>query len=238
MRRRWRAVRSTLPILLLLLLFAVPVLTGCGVDVARARQGEAYASPSLAVAALQPIAPAARDASAGDAQTYDGDDFTLRYPGEATVRALDSATVPGATTALEIRGPELRDVEGDPIEGSATYSFEVVSYPNPDRLALDAWLAHHREQENGSDALQAANLHSAAESAQAPTSAAVGGLPALREARFGGDCQLVRFYVARGTRVVALRYADFPVESDSLNPQNLQTYRKVMDSFRWKGGGG
>lgn len=233
MRRRWRALRSTT-----LTLLALPLLAaGCGVDVARARQGEAYAPPSLAVAALQPIAPAVRDAPAGDAQTFDGDDFTLRYPGEATVRALDSAAVPGATRALEIRGPELRDDEGDPIEGSATYSFEVVSYPNPDRLALDAWLTRHREQENGSDALQAASLHSAAESEQAPTSAAVGGMPALREARFGGDCQLVRYYVARGTRVVALRYADFPVESDSLNPQNLRTYRKVMDSFRWKGRG-
>jgi hypothetical protein len=232
MRRRRCAVRSTAPILLA----AAPLLlTGCGVDVARARQSESagYAPPSLAVAALRPTAAAGRETSSGELLTFDGDEFTLRYPGDATVRPLEGDAAPGASAALEIRGPELRDVEGDPIEGSATYSFEVVSYPNPDRLSLDAWLARHRERENDADALRTAAA--AGETVEAPTSASVGGLAALRESRFGGDCRLVRYYVARGTRVIALRYADFPVESDSLNPENLRTYRKVMNSFRWKG---
>lgn len=232
MRRRWRAVRSTSPILLAV---TPLVLAGCGVDVARARQGgdDSYPPPSLAVAAFQPAAPAAQESSPVESLTFDGDDFTLRYPGDASVRPIEGDPVPGAANALEIRGPALRDVAGDPIEGSATYSFEIVSYANPDRLTLDAWLARHREQENEGDALRAAS--SSGETAEAPTSASVGGLPALRESRFGGDCRLVRYYVARGTRVVALRYADFPVESDSLNPENLRTYRKVIDSFRWKG---
>lgn len=233
MRRRRRVVRSTTPILAVA---AQLVLGACGVDVARARQGEAegYAPPSLAVAALRPAAPLTHETTAAELLTFDGDDFTLRYPGDATVRPLDGDPVPGASNALEIRGPELRDVEGDPIEGSATYSFEIVSYPNPDRLPLDGWLARHRAQENAADALRAGAT--AGETAEeAPTSASVGGLPALRESRFGGDCRLVRYYVARGTRVVALRYADFPVESDSLNPENLRTYRKVLNSFRWRG---
>ena len=231
MRRRWRAVRWTAP----MLIASATLLEGCGVDVARARQEETdgYGPPSLAVAALRPAAPEPH-APASESLTFDGDEFTLRYPGDATVRPLERDAVPGASAALEIRGPELRDVGGEPIEGSATYSFEVVSYPNPEFLPLDVWLARHREQENVHDALRAAGA-AARESAEAPTSAAVGGLAALRESRFGGDCQLVRYYVARGARVVALRYADFPVESDSLNPENLRTYRAVMNSFRWKG---
>ena len=234
MSRRWPVVHATAPVLIPA---ACLVLAGCGVDVARARQGEheGYGPPSLAVAALSTRSGTTREAPSGEAQTLEGDDFTLRYPGDATVRPLELDAVPGSTSALEIRGPELRDVEGDPIEGSATYSFEVVSYPNADRLPLDAWLARHREHENGHDALRAAG--SAGPAAATPTSAAVGGLPALRESRFGGDCELVRYYVARGTRVVALRYADFPVESDSLNPENLRTYRKLLGTFRWKGGG-
>ena len=234
MRRRSSAVRSTFPILTL----AAPLaLAACGVDIARARQGEAedYAPPSLAVAAYTPAAPGRHESAPGESQALDGEEFTLRYPGDATVRPLEADAVPGATSALEIRGPELRDSEGEPIEGSASYSFEVVSYQNPDALSLDAWLARHREQENGHDALRAARLPAAGEPADAPTSASVGGLPALRESRFGGDCQLVRYYVARGTRVVALRYADFPVEGDSLNPENLRTYGRLMNSFHWKG---
>jgi hypothetical protein len=233
MRRRRCAVRSTFPILIA----AAPLtLAACGVDVVRARQGsdDGYPPPSLAVAAFAPAA-STRHEDAGELQALDGDDFTLRYPGDATVRPLEADGVPGASSALEIRGPELRDSEGEPIEGSASYSLEVVSYPNPDRLSLDAWLARHRERENGADALRAARLPASGEPTDGPVSAAVGGLPALRESRFGGDCQLVRYYVARGTRVVALRYADFPVESDSLNPENLRTYGRLMNSFRWKG---
>ena len=102
MRRRWRAVRSTTPILIA----ATPlVLAACGVDVARARQGDdGYPPPSLAVAALRPTAPAARETSAGELLTFDGDDFSLRYPGDATVRPIEGDAVPGASDALEIRG--------------------------------------------------------------------------------------------------------------------------------------
>jgi len=233
MRRRWRAVRSIFPILTV----AAPIaLAACGVDVARARQGESddYGPPSLAVAALSPAPPVQRG-TMSESQPLEGADFTLRYPGDATVRPLEGDAVPGATSAVEIRGPELRDSEGEPIEGSASYSLEVVSYPNPDRLSLETWLSRHREQENGHDALQTDRLAAAGEPTDGPTSAAVGGVPALRESRFGGDCQLVRYYVARGASVVALRYADFPVESDSLNPENLRTYGRLMNSFRWKG---
>ena len=232
MRRRWRAADATIT----LLISSAPLALGaCGVDVAGARQGgrESYDPPSLAVAALRPASASPREAAPGEHLTLDADDYTLRYPGDATVRPLDLEAAPGSTSAIEIRGPELRDDEGEPIEGSATYSFEVVSYPNAERLPLEAWLARHREQENAHDALSAAGRVAAP--ATPPTSAAVGGLPALRESRFGGDCELVRYYVARGSHVVALRYADFPVESDSLNPQNLRTYGKLMGSFRWKG---
>src|SRR5689334_14763145 len=173
MRRRRCAVRSTFPILVV----AAPLtLAACGVDVARARQGndDGYPPPSLAVAAFAPATPARHEA-AGDLQALDGDDFTLRYPGDATVRPLEPDGVPGASSAVEIRGPELRDSEGEPIEGSASYSFEVVSYPNPDRLSLDAWLVRHRVRESGDDALRAARLPATGEPSDGPVSAAVGG---------------------------------------------------------------
>jgi hypothetical protein len=228
MRRRWRAAaHATTP----LLITGACALSACGVDIAGARDevSARYERPALAAIAVRPAAVEERPASMVG---YEGTDFTLRYPADATARPLDPEAAPGAVAAVEIRGPELRDVEGDPIEGSASYSFEVVTYGNEDRLPLDGWLARHRVRENAHDALTSADP--GRHTAVSPTSASVGGLPALRESRFGGDCDLVRYYVARGAHVVALRYADFPVESDSLNAENLRTYRRLMSTFRWK----
>jgi hypothetical protein len=241
MRRRRHAAYATTP----LLITATCVVTACGVDIAGARDAAAggghedpLSRPTLSMAAVRPAASAAAAVDhATESVVLEGDDFTLRYPGDASLRRLEPAdAAPGALAAIEIRGPALRDVEGDPIEGSATYSFEIVTYENAERLPLERWLAQHRVGENANDALRSADPSHPR--ATPPTSAAVGGLPALRESRFGGDCDLVRYYVARGARVVALRYADFPVESDSLNPENLRTYRRVMSTFRWKASGG
>ena len=228
----WRPSTFTTP----LLLSGTTLLAACGVDVPGAKgEGVPPTAERLALVTMAAPPRAAREpAGARPTLTFDGEDFTLRYPADAKVRPLDSAAAPGASTAIEIRGPELRDDEGEPIEGSASYSFEVVTYTNADRLPLEAWVTRQRVRESAQDPVYA--VTSVRTDPWRPTSASVGGVPALRESRFGGDCELVRYYVARGDRIIALRYADYPVESDSLNPQNLRTYARVLSTFRWKAG--
>ena len=213
-----------------LLITSACLVSACGVDVAGAREGMRQSDmPSLSV-----VVPSRAPTEGDEVEPVllQGDGFTLRYPGDASVRPLDAESAPGAAAAVEIRGPELRDVEGDPIVGSASYSFEVVTYANDERLPLDVWLARQRSRDGGHDVVTTVSSREHDESP--PVASKVGPLPALRESRFGGDCDLVRYYVARGSRVVAFRYADFPIESDSLNAENLRTYARVMGTFRWQ----
>jgi len=214
-----------------LLITSACLVSACGVDVAGAREEmRASEMPSLSVAAPS---RGATQVDESEPVLLEGDGFTLRYPGDASIRPLDAEAAPGAAAAVEIRGPELRDVEGDPIDGSASYSFEVVTYANDEQLPLELWLARQRAASDGGRGV-VTTVSSREHAESPPVASKVGSMPALRESRFGGDCDLVRYYVAHGARVVAFRYADFPIESDSLNAQHLRTYARVMSTFRWK----
>ena len=238
MRRLWRAMGAAVPL----------VALACGVDEAEgARGGSARDFPALSSTRTlapepTPSADAAADAAAyaaadpaPDTATYEGDGFSFRYPSDATIGTLTHEAVQVAEqthqllTAIELRGPALRDDEGNPIAGSASYVLEVATYGDSAGLGLDRWVASNGDREHDDEAESEGRDPGVAPLARAT----VAGLPALRQSLFGGDCELVRYYVARGGRVVVFRYADFPVQNDPLNPQNVRTYQAVMKTFRW-----
>ena len=124
MRRLWRAMGAAVPL----------VALACGVDEAEgARGGSARDFPALSSTRTlapepTPSADAAADAAAyaaadpaPDTATYEGDGFSFRYPSDATIGTLTHEAVQVAEqthqllTAIELRGPALRDDEGNPI---------------------------------------------------------------------------------------------------------------------------
>lgn len=219
MRRQpvWRTMSAAMPLVAL-------ASWACGVSDAAGTRGA-----TTELSALASAAPAAAAGPEPDSANYVGDGFAIRYPADATVGTLGSDAAPGALAAIEIRGPALRDSEGEPIVGSASYVLEVAAYADSGAAGLEDWVARYGDREHD----DAAEAEGREEEVGAAAPATVAGLPAFRQALFGGDCELVRYYVARGGRVVVFRYADFPIANDSLNPQNLRTYAAVMGSFHW-----
>lgn len=150
-----------------------------------------------------------------------GDGFTLRYPAGAKV--IGSPTEPPALALVRIAGPEvaIRPADADwRVEGAA-YLLDVLTYENPNQLPAEQWVNEYILSQ---------------EMLSPPRTgiAIVAGEPAVRVESFGGDSQIITLFLARGPRVVGLRYADNPVANQPIAAVQKDVYAMVLSTFRWE----
>jgi hypothetical protein len=180
---------------------------------------------ALGGCALDNAPPVERvEAQSVGVERFAGDGFSLRYP--AGARLVEPSESP-TDQLVRIAGPDiaLRPADADWVQGGAGYMLDVITFENPERLSAEAWVEQH--------ILSAETL-----SAPKVADAVVAGEPAVRVAVFGGDSEIVTYYLARGERVVGLRYADVPVANSPIAQLQRDLYALVLGSFRWEGGAG
>lgn len=150
---------------------------------------------------------------------YAGDEFSLSYPATAWLQVEE------ATRSLRIVGPELaiRPADAEWTMAGPGWVLDVVAWDNPDGLALGRWVETHGIDR---EALSPPQLDSAT----------VAGEPAVLVTTFGGDSWIRTYYLARGGRVVALRYADVPLANSPIAPIQQEVYALILGTFRWEDG--
>jgi hypothetical protein len=178
---------------------------------------------TLGGCALKDAPPVERvEAESVGVERFVGNGFSLRYP--AGARLVEPAESP-TEQIVRIAGPDiaLRPADADWVQGGAGYMLDVITYENPERLTAQAWVEQH--------ILSVETL-----SPPKVADAVVAGEPAIRVAAFGGDSEIVTYYLARGERVVGLRYSDIPVANSPIAQLQRDIYALVLGSFRWEGG--
>lgn len=149
-----------------------------------------------------------------------GDGFSLRYPADARLEFVDPT--PPALEAVRVVGPAVavRPVDGEWTRAGAAWVLDVVVWENPEALGLREWV-------------EAYMIDREALSPPEVDLGTVAGEPAILVTTFGGDSWIRTWYLAKGRRVVELRYADVPRENDPIAPVARGVYALVLDTFRW-----
>lgn len=150
-----------------------------------------------------------------------GEGFTLRYPSGA--KLVESPVEPPTRSLVRIAGPEIaiRPADADWRAEGAAYLLDVLTFENPSSLPAEQWVKEHI-------------LSQETLSPPRTGSAVVAGEPAVRVESFGGDAQIITLYLARGSRVVGLRYADIPQANQPIAAVQRDVYAMVLSSFRWE----
>lgn len=150
-----------------------------------------------------------------------GDGFMLRYP--AGAKLIESPTEAPARALVRIAGPEIaiRPADADWRAEGAAYLLDVLTFDNPNQLSAEEWVKEH--------VLSQETL-----SPPRTGSATVAGEMAVRVETFGGDSQIITLYLARGSRVVGLRYTDVPVANQPIAVVQRDIYAMALSTFRWE----
>jgi len=156
-------------------------------------------------------------------QRYDGDSFSVLYPEGATVQEEQPAA--SAVALVRIVGPEvaIRPAAEDWVLSGPAYVLDVTTYSKGEVVPIRAWV-----EENAIDP----------EALARPTieETTVAAEPAVLVTTFGGDSWIRTYYMGRGTRVVALRFADVPPANSPIAPVQRDVYAFILGSFRWEPG--
>jgi len=166
-------------------------------------------------------AKAAALAESAGLEVLRGEGFTLRFP--AGAKLVESPTEAPVRSLVRIADPEIAIRPADTdwrVEGAA-YVLDVLTFDNPSALPAEEWV---KEQVLSAETL----------SPPRTGSATIAGEPAMRVETFGGDSQIITFYLARGTRVVGLRYADIPVANQPMSAVQQDVYALILGTFRWQ----
>ncbi len=154
-------------------------------------------------------------------ELLEGDGFSIRYPANARIEI--EGPRPPVRGMTSIIGPSvgIRPADAEWEWWGPAYRLDLLTYDNPGALTAEAWVRENILAD--SEAL----IHDT-------QSAVVAGELAVRVSSFGGDSEIITYYLARERQVVALQYADIPLGNSPIAPVQQDVHTLLLSTFRFE----
>lgn len=169
---------------------------------------------------------------------YSGEVFSLQYPVNAKLKINTPA--PPAKSELLIIGPHISIKPGnaDWIYSGPGYELTVRTFANPEGLDAESWVRNSllttwREVRNEAGGIPVNEKGEIYEDMVGE--AVIAGKPAFRANWFGGDSNILFFYIAAGQQVVEISFRDTPSVNQPLHDIQQDIYKLILSTFQFEG---